>query len=208
MEHVVCGGGILWMFWLCLINVVLFDGVVPLSLNAPWLSSGGGETPWCYMSFLQVENTVHVMFDILLDCVGVCSHACSFFSHHCLWRHVLKLKRSVFSDLLRLFCWSVFTRTGPSTWTELSANEKRRSRQRASLWRASIRPGQTSRFSLPRAAAGRYTSTKISVHLFSWILSSSSKQLTSEMIQCHAHAVPLQRNARKILHNGSSTSDV
>lgn len=133
--------------------------------------------------FLQVENTVHVcdshsvntcMFSFrsrlcpslrnvwhtfeLCWSVCTCLHLLLPYS---LWRHVWNLQLIVFSDLLRLysiFFWSVSTRTGLSTWTELSANEKRRNHQRASLWQASIRPGQTSLFSLPRAAAGSYTS--------------------------------------------------
>lgn len=171
------------IFWLCLINVVLYDGVVPLFLNAPWSSSGGGETPWCCMSFLQVENTVHVcdshsintcMYSFQIQTVSHLEKCLTYF-----WT-VLKCVHmpaasspttvcegmfwtsNAFSDLLRLysiFFWSVSTRTGLSTWTELSANEKRRNHQRASLWQASIRPGQTSLFSLPRAAAGRHTST-------------------------------------------------
>lgn len=52
----------------------------------------------------------------------------------------------------------VSTRIGPWTWTEPSADEKRRGLQKASPWRASVRRGQTSPFNLPRAAAGRYPS--------------------------------------------------
>lgn len=48
----------------------------------------------------------------------------------------------------------VSARIGPWTWTEPSADEKRRGLQRASPWRGSVRRGQTSPFNLPRAAAG------------------------------------------------------
>lgn len=92
------GWGNLLIFWLCLLNVVLYDGLSLWSWMLPgyplvegrlfglYVFPLGGENCtclWCSFSKnMQVQFSDPEdweMFDIPLNCAEVCAHACSFF---------------------------------------------------------------------------------------------------------------------------------
>lgn len=140
--------------------------------NVPKIKSLGTFSKWCANTTLVCCYMVWVLYSPLPSqllvkesVAGVAFCVCKLLCT--LLRLLLHTSVRAWYDPLTgfVFYYIVFvsTRIGPWTWTEPSADEIRRSLQRGSPWRASVRQGPTSPFRLPRAAAGRHLS-RFSLH--------------------------------------------